>query len=101
MDKKKMFYVQVWPYGIGCGGDGEPHAYAFETQEERDKWMRQDWIVLAEEDGNPVVSLADYDDMQRAYGNNFRVFKDDNGNLAVCSYREAVEIAEIAGVDFF
>ncbi len=101
MDKKKMFYVQVWPYGIGYGGEGEPHSYAFETQEERDKWMRQDWILRAEEGGNPVISFADYADMQRAYGNNFRVFKDDEGNLSVCSYLESIKIAEIADVDFF
>ena len=101
MDKKKMFYVQVWPYGIGYGGEGEPRSYAFETQEERDKWMRQDWIVRAEEDGNPVVSFADYNDMQRAYGNNFRIFKDEDGNLSVCSYLESMKIAEIADVDFF
>lgn len=101
MDKKKMFYAQVWPYGVGCGGEGEPYSYAFETEEARNKWMRKDWIVRAEEEGNPVVSFADYEDMQRDYGNNFRVFKNDDGNLAVCSYREVAELAKIADVEFF
>lgn len=98
MDKKKLFYIKVWPYGVGCG---DFTSYAFKTESERDKWMDKSWIVLAEEEGNPVVSFEDYDDMQRAYGNNFRVFKDDDGNLSVCGYRAALEIAKIADVEFF
>lgn len=90
MDKKKLFYAQWWDYGVGRGNFS---SYAFKTEEERDKWMRQS------EEGH--VSFADYADMQRAYGNNFRVFRDDNGNLAVCGYREAAEIAKIADVEFF
>lgn len=90
MDKKKLFYAQWWDYGVGRGNFS---SYAFKTDEERDKWMRQS------EEGH--VSFADYNDMQRAYGNNFRVFKDDDGNLAVCGYLESMKIAEIADVDFF
>lgn len=38
--------------------------------------MHQRRFVIAEEEGDPVVCYADYEDMQKSYGNNFCVILD-------------------------
>lgn len=91
-DKKKLFYGQYWPYGVGCG---DFTAYAFESEKARETWLNQ--YVYEEETGNPVACMATYEEMQHAYGNNFCVLADGS----VCSRLYAVELKRIDGAEYF
>lgn len=92
-DKKKLYYAQLWPHGVGMGGSW---GYAFETDAEREKWMHQRRFVIEEEHENVLVSYADYEDMQRRYGNNFVIMKKDH---AVVNRLDAVTIRNMASDD--
>lgn len=97
-NKKNLFYAKFWSRGVGFGGFS---SYAFTSDEEREEWMNQRDFVLAEEEGNPVVCYADYEDMQKSYGNNFCVILDkDEPDHYVCSRREAIRINREFGVEY-
>lgn len=97
-DKKNLFYAKFWSRGVGCGGFS---SYAFTSDEEREKWMNQRRFVIAEEEGDPVVCYADYEDMQKSYGNNFCVILDkDEPDHYVCTRREAIMINREFDVEY-
>lgn len=97
-NKKNLFYAKFWSRGVGFGGFS---SYAFTSDEEREEWMNQRDFVLAEEEGDPVVCYADYEDMQKSYGNNFCVILDkDEPDHYVCSRREAIRINREFGVEY-
>lgn len=97
-NKKNLFYAKFWSRGVGFGGFS---SYAFTSDEEREEWMNQRDFVLAEEEGDPVVCYADYEDMQKSYGNNFCVILDDEEpDYYVCSRREAIRINREFGVEY-
>lgn len=97
-NKKNLFYAKFWSRGVGFGGFS---SYAFETDEEREEWMNQRDFVLAEEEGDPVVCYADYEDMQKSYGNNFCVILDkDEPDHYVCSRLEAIRINREFDVEY-
>lgn len=97
-NKKNLFYAKFWSRGVGFGGFS---SYAFTSDEEREEWMNQRDFVLAEEEGNPVVCYADYEDMQKSYGNNFCVILDkDEPDHYVCSRLEAIRINREFGVEY-
>lgn len=79
MTMKDRYYVQVWPYGVGCG---DFTAYAFDTEQEAEKKL---------EEAN--TSRATFEEMEDAYGRNFCILPD----RTVCSHREAVEINQVSG----
>lgn len=79
MTMKERYYVQVWPYGVGCGDFA---AYAFDTEQEAEKKL---------EEAN--TSRATFEEMEDAYGKNFCILSD----RTVCSHREAVEINQVSG----
>lgn len=79
MTMKERYYVQVWPYGVGCG---DFTAYAFDTEQEAEKKL---------EEAN--TSRATFEEMEDAYGKNFCILPD----RTVCSHREAVEINQLSG----
>lgn len=79
MTMKDRYYVQVWPYGVGCG---DFTAYAFDTEQEAEKKL---------EEAN--TSRATFEEMEDAYGKNFCILPD----MTVCSHREAVEINQVSG----
>lgn len=91
-DKKKLFYGQYWPDGVGCG---DFTAYAFESETARETWLNQ--YAYEEQTGNPVACMATYEEMQHAYGNNFCVLADGS----VCSRLYAVELKRIDGAEYF
>ena len=74
--KKTMYYVQVWPYGVGCG---DFSAYAFETEKEAEDKLEEE-----------NTSRSDYKEMQNAFGN----------NGSVCSRKAAVELNRASGGEY-
>lgn len=97
-NKKNLFYAKFWSRGVGFGGFS---SYAFTSDDEREEWMNQRDFVLAEEEGDPVVCYADYEDMQKSYGNNFCVILDkDEPDHYVCSRLEAIRINREFGVEY-
>ena len=97
-NKKNLFYAKFWSRGVGFGSFS---SYAFTSDEEREEWMNQRDFVLAEEEGDPVVCYADYEDMQKSYGNNFCVILDkDEPDHYVCSRLEAIRINREFGVEY-
>lgn len=81
--KKNMYYVQVWPYGVGCGNY---NAYAFGDEAEAQKMIGKK--------ENAVWS--DYKEMQAGFGNNFCILSDGS----VCSRKEAVELSQLYGESY-
>lgn len=81
--KKAMYYVQVWPYGVGCGNFS---AYAFETEKEAEDKLKEE-----------NTSRSDYKEMQSAFGNNFCVIKNDG---SVCSRKAAIELNRASGGEY-
>ena len=79
MTMKDRYYVQVWPYGVGCG---DFTAYAFDTEQEAEKKLKE-----------ANTSRATFEEMEDAYGKNFCLLPD----RIVCSHREAVEINQVSG----
>lgn len=97
-NKKNLFYAKFWSRGVGFGGFS---SYAFTSDDEREEWMNQRDFVLAEEEGDPVVCYADYEDMQKSYGNNFCVILDKNEpDHYVCTRLEAIRINREFGVEY-
>lgn len=93
-NKKNLFYAKFWSRGVGC-------SYAFETDEEREGWMNQRDFVLDKKEGDPVVCYADYEDMQKSYGNNFCVILNkDKPDHCVCTRLEAIRINREFGVEY-
>ena len=85
-DKKELYYVQAWPYGVGCG---DFNAYAYETETEAEKKLEQE-----------NTTRSDYEEMKAAFGNNFCILAEsDCGN--VCSRKEAIELNRLSGVKYY
>lgn len=93
-DKKNLFYGQLWPHGIGCDTF---ISYAFDTNEEREKWLRQ--YLPDDEEGNPIVCIADFEDMQNAYGTDFCVLGGAFDG-EVCSRQAAIELHQISATRY-
>lgn len=92
-DKKKLYYGQYWPYGVGCGNFT---AYAFPSDAARAAWMNK--YIHEEEEGDPVACTATYKEMQSAFGKNFCILAADG---SVCSHSDAAELNRLDGTKYF
>lgn len=91
-DKKTLFYGQLWPHGIGRD---DFVLYAFSSEKKREEWLQE--YQYEEAIGDPSACIVNYEDMQKAYGNNFLEGVDGK----VCLRPKAGELHCIIGVLYF
>lgn len=95
-DKKDLYYGTLWPRG---GEYDKRTGYAFETEDEREKWL--DMYSFEAASGMPVAFRSSYEEMQKHYGNDFCVILD--GELAghVCTRHAALEMQRFGDVAYY